>query len=153
MSGSRDKEIALAVGAVAAAVLAVTGVLLFAYFRNPTVDQLRGELEDLAPSNSWREVSRTERGRSLTCGFEFECPRVSVRYEADDEPSAAELVNLATKAGWELTEAPGTCERRPNASRSTCAMKATRGRYELYIAARFSKYESGTQLTVLIEPG
>jgi hypothetical protein len=32
-------------------------------------------------------------------------------------------------------------------------MKATRGRYELYIAARFSKYESGTQLTVLIEPG
>lgn len=78
---------------------------------------------------------------------------MSVRYEADEEPSVADLVNLVTKAGWELTEVPGTCELRPNASRTTCVVKATRGRYELYIAATFSKSESGTQLTVGFEPG
>lgn len=153
MSSSRDRGIAVYLGVVVAAVLAVAGVSLYAYLRNPTVDQLRRELEDLAPPNSWREVSRIERGRSLTCGFEFECPQVSVRYEADEEPSAAELVDLVTKAGWELTAAPGTCERRPNASRAICVVKATRGRYELYIGATFSKQESWAQLTVVVEPG
>jgi hypothetical protein len=153
VSSSRERGIAISLGIVAAAVLAVTGVLLHAYLRNPTVDQLRRELEDLAPPNTWREVSRIERGRSLTCGFEFECPQVSVRYEADEAPSVADLVNLVTKAGWELAEAPGTCELRPNASRTTCVVKATRGRYELYIASTVSKSESGTQLTVVVEPG